>query len=332
MRRIVPITLNICVSAIFLLSTLATYADSLPRILIGSLQKGKQVSASDLKVEAGLALAVELTEKYILISGKEADSISKTLPNNVASVTALTMANATKASKILFVRVDRLENVIRAEIQLAHAPDFKQKTTGVGFALIRYRTEKKNEQVLDPALLLAFQRAFAVAIADSTVYAQQKGSLEAYPAPPLVIGGLQYINNTSLVPWVMFQKTEVQAFDAVLTIFDVAKDSKNFVCFDADTRDSIFALFHLHMLENNNAPSVEELDALYKLEVRRYITGTVERTDSGAHITLSLSSITEGGRLTQLQSLEDDIDEDNIMKFREKLSGLTGRLLGLTKK
>lgn len=319
------IAFTLIVSAILFITPLLT-AQTLPRILIGNMQKGKQISVSDLKLEAGLALAVELTGKYILISGKEADSLVTTVPKT-ADMNVLTMAQVSKAQAVVFVRVDRLQNIVRAEIQLAFAPNFKKKTTGTGFALIRYRKEKNNEQLLDPALLLAFQRAFAVAIADSNTYRQLQGSLQVYPASPMVIGGLEYINNTSLTPWALFQKTEVQSYDAVLTMFDVAKEAKRYACFDADTRDSIFALFHLLLMENNKAPTQTELDALYKLEVRHYITGKMERTDSGAHLTVQLCSIQEHGGLTVLKTVEGDVADDNVKMFRETLTTLTKQVL-----
>lgn len=311
---------------------LSAAGDSLApkKIVLASVECGRKLVFPTTKVEAGFALALQLSKQYSLVSAKEADSVEKHLSASAPrtkEISSLELAKHLQAGAIAFVRIDRLENILRAEIQVVHAPDFERKTKGVGYALIRYRKEKKDTPLLDPAVLTALQRAFAAAVGDSALYAGQPGVYDVQPAPTVVVGGMEFIANSLLPPWGLFEKTAIQGFDAVVTIFDAIKDSRRFVPYDVDSRDSIFALFHLYMIENDRPASRQELDALYKLDVSSYITGTCERTEKGAHVTLHLCDVNTNGTYSIRKTEEGDITKDNIFEFRKTLQTLALKLV-----
>lgn len=302
-------------------------------LLMAKADAGASLKVSAAKLEAGCALALHLTGKYELFSWREADSVAKILVHSsggtdtFANVSARRIAQAVSARGILFVRLDRLENIIRAEVRIASDSTYSTLSTGRGFALIRYRSEKMNDVVSDPAILCALQRALCVALGDTSLYSAANGAYRVQPAPTVVPGGMVFYNTSSAQPWIVFDKHTVAAYDAVVQVFDTLKNSAHVVCVDVDSRDSIYALFKLYVPENDAAPSTAELDALHRLEVEYYITGVCTKTDAGADITLALARINKGGTYTVVRTVQSVLTDDNISQFRSVVRGLAGRLV-----
>ncbi|MBL8000192.1 MAG: hypothetical protein JNL32_16335, partial [Candidatus Kapabacteria bacterium] len=228
---------------------------------------------------------------------------------------------------VAFVQLRRLENIIRVEMQIASAPAFNTVTKGTGYGFIRYRTTKRDEPLLDPAILSAMQRAFAAAKNDTMMYAKQQGVLNVQPAPVLAIGGLRFVNDPSQPMWGLFANPTVKSYDAALILAEQAAAAKSAFCFDIDTRDSIFALFRLYGIENDGQPSANELDALYKFDVERYIAGEFTRTSGGAHLTLTLYALGGNAAISPIRTAEADIADDNVIAFRSALRKMTRTLL-----
>ncbi len=291
--------------------------------MIGQLVCGRAINFKESKLEAGLALALDLTSRYSLINARVVDSVAKLqhlrTGDSIHTTTALKLAPLVGAKGSVFLRVDRLENILRAEVQIAQGDSFKTIARGQGYALIRFRTEKKNRLVSDPAVLTAIQRALCVALGDTTLYEKAPAAFKVKPAETVVPGGLVFSDDASLDAWDMFKNHTVNAYDAVVNIFDALKDSPNYVCYDVDTRDSIYALYKMYVIENDNEPSRQELDALYRLEVKYYITGTLRRVEAGAELKLYFCEITNNASYRILRTAQELIKEDKMEEFREKL-------------
>lgn len=316
------------VFSLFLVSdTTASDSVHVDRIVIGKLECGRNITFKESKLEAGLALACNLSGRYRLIPSRESDSVAKQLRirqqvSDSSHPPVMRVAQALASSYIVFARVDRLENIIRAEVQIATGDAFGSRTTGKGFALIRYRSEKKDEVVEDPAVLTALQRALCVALQDSMLYAKQQGVYNVRPAAPTVAGGMKFIDNPGLPPWQLFQNHTVNGFDVVVQVFDAMKDARDYVCYDVDSRDSIFAHFKLFLIENDNEPSRPELDALYKFEVQYYIHGTCRRTDAGAEIKMYFCHVNSNGTYSIIRTAQEFLSEDDQDAFRQKIKML----------
>jgi hypothetical protein len=131
---------------LLLLATSVLASDSIPKktLIIANITGGRNVVGKDAKMEAGLALAVELTNKYSLISGHVVDSVASIFIAGSADKNRLPGVNQVAAKLnahgILFVRIDRLENILRAEIQIAHGQDYSTIVKGVGYSIILYRS------------------------------------------------------------------------------------------------------------------------------------------------------------------------------------------------
>ncbi len=322
--------------SLFLISSLhARDVDSVhfSRVIIGKLECGRNINFKESKLEAGLALAFRLTPSYRLIPSSSSDSVARQLRLRLNSKDTLNpavnkVAQAMLSSTIVFARIDRLQNILRAEVQVLSGDAFKTKTTGRGYALIRFRSEKKNDVVEDPAVLCALQRALCVALDDSTLYKNQQGSFRVFPAATVVCGGMSFVDDPSLPHWDLFGNHTVNGFDVVVNVFDAMKSSDHFVCYDVDTRDSIFALFKLYLIENDNEPSREELDALYRLEVQYYIRGVCTRTEQGADIKLFFCSINSNGTYNILRTAHEFLANDDLDDFRRKVKMLTLSVTG----
>lgn len=334
---------------------------SRPVFLLGGATCGRALSISPAKMEAGCALALHLSGRYALFPTEKVDSVAKEIiaaeaaavgatsgavagaasgaatgaasgatagsVDSMSPISSKRVATTIGARGILFVRFDRLENIIRAEVRIVWDSGYTRTTTGRGFALIRYRSEKMNEVVSDPAMLTALQRALCVAMGDSALYSSGEGIYRVKPAPTLVPGGMVFTSNGSYSPWIVFDKHTVAAYDAVVNVFDTLKNSQDVVCFDIDTRDSVYALFRLFLIENDALPSTNELDALQRLEVSYYITGSCTRTERGAEISLSLARINTGGTYTVLRTVQSELMDDTIVQFRRVVRSLAAQLV-----
>ncbi|NLO20091.1 MAG: hypothetical protein GX121_09520 [Ignavibacteria bacterium] len=279
---------------------------------------------SDYKIEAALSLAIELSNKYRFLSTPEIDSLLKA--NQLKEdLTAIQIAKKLKIEKILFLSINRLANMLRVELKSVLTRDEKKVSNGIGYAQLNYKDTLDNF-IYDAALLLAIQRAFASSENSPNLYADLEGKLIAYPAEPLIIGGIEFQNNKNLPEWHLFNNNAVNSYFAAQTIFEIAKETPRFAVYDLESRDSIYALFNLHIIENYRPPTSYELDALNTLEVTHYITGTFIRNEEGANIELYLCHITKK-RLEVIRIESEKLLSDSMEEFSKKLRAAAERLV-----
>lgn len=296
-------------------------------LLIGNIKLGQKAEIiKATKVEAALNLAAGLSGKYVLIPTILRDSVAVLLSKDGVKPQINILSDTLGADKIVFVLVSRIENMLRVELNLVDAKNTSDRNLGEGFASIHYMFSD-SVLLVDLALLQAVQRAFAVAVKDSNLYANCEESFRVFPAPTLIIGGLDYKENPSYFPkWDLFDRPIVSSYDAVESIFEQAKESSKYVVYDIATRDTIYALFNLYIIENHKPPSYLEIEVLDNFLVRRYITGTFTQQKNSADIELVLYEII-GGKLKPIKSEKGIIQKDDLMEFRRVLKDLTKKLL-----
>ncbi len=279
---------------------------------------------SNYKIEAALSLAMELSNKYRFISTPEIDSLLKL--NKVSTeATAIQIAKKLKIDKILFLSINRLSNMLRVEFTTVLTKDEKKKSSGIGYAQLNYK-DTSNHYIFDTPLLQAIQRAFASSENNPNLYSGLEGKFLAYPAEPLIIGGIEFQNNKDLPEWNLFNNNAVNSYFAAETVFDVIKDTPRYAIYDLESRDSLYALFNLHIIENYRPPTSYELDALNTLEVTHYITGTFIRNGEGANIELYLCKITKK-RLEVIRIESEKLTTDSYEEFSNKLRAAASRLV-----
>jgi hypothetical protein len=296
-------------------------------LIIGNIKLGQKTEfITPTKVEAALNLAAGLSEKYVLIPTILRDSVAVLLSKDGIKPQINILADTLKADKIVFILVSRIQNMLRVELNLVDAKNTSDRNLGEGFASIHYMLSD-SVVLVDPALLQAVQRAFAVAVKDSNLYANCEDSFKVFPAPTLIVGGLEYKNNPSYFPkWDLFDRPIVSSYDAIESIFEQAKESPKFVVYDIPTRDTIYALFNLYIIENHKPPSYLEIEALDNFLVRRYISGTFTQQKNSADIELVLYEIINA-KLKPIKSEKATIQKDDLMEFRRVLKEMTKKLL-----
>jgi len=296
-------------------------------IMLADVKFGSGTSEVSIsKIEAAIALTAKISGKYELIHNSTRDSIARLMHVDSLETTIIAIARKLNADKVLFIKVNQIKNMLRIDIISGKTGDSASFYQGTGYSLLHYRKEKDNKAVYDPTLLQAVQRAFAVAEKDSMMFAGLEGSFQVYPAKTLAIGGLDFKNDSDLPEWDLFVKKEVYSFDASESIFEQAKESPYYAVYDLDSRDSIYALFNLFGVENFNAPTTHEIEALHALEIDSYITGKFIRVQNGAEIEIHLCDM-QNKNFRIMESEKSILESDDLEKMRKLVKDMTEKLL-----
>ncbi len=278
------------------------------------------------KIEAAVNLACKLTGKYVLIPKQVRDSIVDLFAAEKKEPTVAAIAQRLKADRILFVNVNSIGNMLRVAVSGVNTHDSSDRS-GVGYEQIRYREEKTNKVVYDPSLLRATQRAFASMEKDSLMYDKADNGLRVFPAKTLVVGSIDFQDDSALKKWDLFQNKSLSSYDAVETVFRGVFDDPKYVVYDTESRDSIYAAFKMMLPDNSNPVSQAEVDALGKFEVDYFITGQFKRVNSGAIVELYLCQI-DGKNLHMIKKEMDVLTQDSNPEFRKVLQNLVKKLTG----
>jgi hypothetical protein len=295
-------------------------------VLLGNVDLGHEVQDLELpKIEAGLHLACELSKKFRLIPITDRDSVINVLSEKKKEPSAENLAKELKADKVYFILINRLHNMLRIDLTAFDQKSPKKKYKGIGYANLRYREQKTDKIIYDPALLKAFQRAIADAEKDTMLYSHLDENLKTFPASSLIIGGIDFQEDQTLPSWKLYDKKVVTSYDATEVIFDMIKDHPKFAVYDNPSRDSLYSLFHMHIVENYRPPTSFEILALNAMEVDYYITGLLKRTIDGAMLELVLCRVNKKS-LEVIKSEKEMIYQDSIEEFRTAIRNCTKRI------
>ena len=265
-------------------------------------------------------------DKYEYVPFAVLDSVFQGALAEKDTLTSLTLAKKLDTDFFIFARVNKLGNMLRVDMSAIDARDTNKKKYGVGYAAIRYRRLTDSEQLTDPALLTATMRAFALATGDSALFVLDD-TLKVKPVPTLVIGGINYVNDEKEDLWEIFRDKEISSYDAVINIFDKIKDSPDFAIYDIDTRDTLYSLFNLILVENYNTSTSTELKTLYNMDVNYFITGILTRDTKGAILDLYFCRILKGGKLAVLDKATGFVNEDTIIEYKSMLRKTVRKLM-----
>ncbi|MGA2297474.1 MAG: hypothetical protein ABSG15_08005 [FCB group bacterium] len=300
----------------------------LNKLLIAKINLGRGIDTNltESKIEAALTLASEVSGKYSLISTFIMDSVANKMKAENIIPSALAVAEKLNADQILFININRKENMLRVDISSVETDNINRKSTGTGYALLHYFGEKTGDPLYDPTILLAVQRALADLAKDSLMFANAPGGFRVFPAPTLVIGGIDFQDSSKLIEWELYSKRVVISYDLVESIFEAIRDNPHYAVYDTPTRDSVYALFNFAYVENYRPPSIDELKVLDKFEVKMYISGIFRRVNKGAELELYLSII-DKDHLNIINTVKGMLLHDNIDELRILAKDLAKRLL-----
>lgn len=298
-------------------------------LVIGNTQfNGVLSNLNPYKFELALNfLSILKKDKIGLIPTKTRDSLIKIKRQNNINPNLIDISKELEADYIIFSKVNVLKNLVRTDITLVNPLDTSNMIKTFGWASANFKNDKE-ELIYDPAILASLQRALALAFKDSLMFIDSAKGFLNKPAPLLAIGGIYFDEDEKIKSWYIFEKKVVNSFDALETIFESAIKNNNYVTMDTETRDSIYNLNNLFVVENYNAPSEYELMALYKMGVEYYISGVLKRNDDGARLDLYLYQF-DNGVMQIINSAYEIISEDSILLLRESLKYLTDKILNI---
>lgn len=299
-----------------------------PTIMIAEVILGKEMPLQLIqKSDAALAIALGASNKFRYIPFSARDSVAGLFKSLNAEPTAYNVGQELKAEGIVFLRINQLGNLLRVDIQAKTGTDYQQSITGTGLALLRYR-DSSDAIVYDPTLIEAMQRAMCAITGDSNLYAHVEDSAySVYPAEPLVLLNMKFDIKKQKTSWAIFQDNEVNSFYSLQVLFEAASSLKHVIPIDLDTRDSVYALKQIYGVENYVEPTKEELKILYDVGLTYAVNGSIEKTNDGADLTLTLSEITSTSKLKKIKSLTAGISDDSLEGFKKSAVKLLRRLL-----
>lgn len=296
-------------------------------LLMGSITLDTADKALSIgKVEAGVALGLEVSGKYRLVSSFERDSVLRSL-KRTSEVTLAEASHILKTNAIVFTNVARIANLIRTEVILTDGLPEGITTSGIGYAVLRHHDNITEKVMADPAILASFQRAFALCIADSTLFANAEGSFRVVPTELVSVGGITFKDLGGGEQWSLFKEKVTVSYDAVQTVAHALQDLDRYTVTDIETRDSMYALAGMFLVENYNSATATELKILRMFEVKDIITGSITKSGNEAVIELSLNRIKENDTVHRLKSASVTLTKDSKVALREALhEALTGLL------
>ncbi len=294
--------------------------ESNQRIFLKEVAIGDNVTnVSAKKIEIAFSTACFLAKEYEAILPKTLlnELQEKKLPHSDYNEIQKHFKTI-NVSYVANLSVLRLGNVLRISLTMDPVNDTLKSSTGIGYSLLTYRIGNSHDSILyDVSLLESIQKALAIAVNKPKLFAGLEGKLQVIPSSTLVVGGIVFFGNDSFPKWDLFKEKTAVSYDAVASMFLELKDNKNFTTYDIDSRDSLFAIFHLYGLENYQAPTVQEIKAMYANEVTYYVTGTFFRTSEGADLKLYFCSVNgKTNKLNAIYQSSDFIKTDSNLEFK----------------
>jgi len=291
-------------------------------IFVGSVQQGAAAdSIAPTRIYSALKFALDMTANHHTVP----DSVRKqTIANADSTATYDDLARSVDAQYTCYASVDVLHNMLRANITLTDE-NGKDKI-GYGYAAIHHI--KDGKQVYDIALVKAFQRAAMNVIEDSNIYNHQPKEFQVKPAGSLVVGGFIMNNNDIPFNWELFGNETVTSYLASETIYKSATAADNFAVYDIATRDSMYAMFNIYMVENSSPASASELKMLSQFDVSYYLYGQLDRELNSANMKIILAKLTDG-KIRILNTAEGVLSSDSKDKMESLIDKLTKEALSI---
>jgi hypothetical protein len=315
-------------TAAVILITGGDFASAQQRIMLGGVSFPKtDTLLSAYKAEAAMALACELSRSYTLIPNDVRDSVARTFPDSLR--TAQGVADRLGAELIAFVDMARVVNLIRVNITIVGGEGWIVSTDGTGYATSFLTEDGTNRRVIDPAILTAMQRALCEAVLQPNLYSDADSAFRVRPTKLTALGGTQFLDgDKGLAPWAIFREKVAASYDVASTIVAALRQHDSLTVIDMETRDSIYAMAGLYMVENYNPASATELKILKGFEVTRVITGLCERIRGGAGLRITHNELLQNTSYTPLSNADVIIPADSKVALQDGVHFCLKKLYG----
>lgn len=330
-------TLSLLAIFTYYLTSSVIFADTLSekrnlifkKILIANINISKQLQdVSQDKLLAAATLATTFTDDYRIIKSELADSINRIYTQD-KSKNLDSIVRLFGIDYYLYCSLNRFENMVRIDLVLKSLKTGDSIRKGVGYANRKFRMKEGDASISDPAILRAFQAAFAAAVGDTNLYINlPEKVLRVKPAPTLSIGSMEFKDKENLKQWNLFEDKLANSYDACEVMFEEANKSPDYVTYDIPTRDTMYTKFKFYLIENYNAVTNFELDILQKFDISYCLTGQIERFTDSAEITLNLLQLKDG-KVFVVGSATETVTHDTLTKYRDALRAACRKIFNL---
>ena len=283
------------------------------------------VKISQSKFDAAATYAIAISEKYYYFSMRKRDSVIKELNKEKIQLTGHSIGKKLNANYALFANVNQSENLLRVDLTAVDLANDSIKYSGIGWSLIKFKSTDNDSIIVDPSLLEAFQRAFAVLTNDSNLFENQNGALKVFPKTPIVLCALNYKESEFSEKWKIYKDRITDSYDALVNIFEIFYANKKYLPLDIETRDFLYQKNNLLGVENYSSPSKEEISLLSKLGINNFIFGEIEFNEDKMNITLYLCEVKDNN-ISQKSSATGELEKDGIVEFRNLIKELSQKL------
>jgi hypothetical protein len=275
------------------------------------------------KIPPAMNLITMMTDNYRLISDSEIVEATKDMP----SPTALEIAQKLNADRVYVIKIEEMMNIIRSEITSIPLNNNENDIiSGEGFASLYIMKKEDGTPIYDPTLLTSLQRAFAVCENDSNMFQQFPAPYNVKPVPSMVICGIQFQDDTTLLHYQVFDNPVITSYEFVETIYSAIYTTNDWLIYDIESRDALYGLFHLYLPENTVLPSYNELAALNRFGIQHYITGKIQRYRNGVRITLILNHL-NNATSTPIKEISGEVYKNDTPEILNKLKDLAKELI-----
>lgn len=318
------------VKYIILLSLIVnvSFVKASDNLILGIYEIGQGLDSLPIwKSDAALILISNISDHFSYVDETKKNTLIDSLKSaGIKEIDAGSIAESLNANGFIIIRINRINDMLGATVKVEYLSDSLATKTGTGFANLNLKDINSQKTVFDLSLTFALQRAFAEAYNDSLMFQEAPIEYQTYPWQTMVIGGLEYIDNDVFRKWDVFKDKVVGSYKLVETIFEASYNKSPYIIYDTATRDSIYTIFNMYGIENYDAPTHYEIEALIKLDVKNYLTGQLIRIEDGAEIKLHLCAINKKG-LEIIKTEKTIVEFDDIKLVQEKLAEVTKKLL-----
>lgn len=308
--------LGVLVLALMVIGMPST-AHAQQRVMLGGISFPKtDTLLSAYKAEAAMALACELSKSYVMIPNETRDSVARAFPDSLR--TAQAVADRMGAELIAFIDIARIVNLVRVQLTIVGGEGWIVSTEGTGYATSFLTEDGTGRRVIDPAILTAMQRALCEAVLRPDLYATADSAFRVRPTKLTALGGTQFLDGEKgLAPWAIFREKVAASYDVASTIVAALRRHDSLTVIDMETRDSIYAMAGLFMVENYNPASATELKILKGFEVTRLITGLCERIRGGAGLRITHNELKSDASYSPLAKADVIIPTDSKVALQD---------------
>jgi hypothetical protein len=274
------------------------------------------------KIKPALQYIISLNKYYELIPDIEIKNAIKKLeePN------AINIAKEVGADEIFIIKIEQMMNVIRAEIVSANPAKPDTTISSDGYALLHIFNKRDKMPILDPTVLMALQRAFAVTERDSLMFMDLESPYNVKPVPSVILAGIEFKNDSTYSNFEIFNNSVISSYEYLEDIYSAVSNSNDWLVYDIESRDALYSLFNYYLVENDKLPSYNEIAALYRFGIKYYITGLIERNTYGVKFSLFLN-MAENGNTSTVKTVSKQQYDNNLPDAKNIIKELATQLL-----